>query len=215
MPIPQGPKEEQCVSMMQKILSFELKRRIAELYSRMENAYDAVARQLNFTCEGCPDNCCDSFFQHHTYIEWAYLWEGLYTLPEAQRETYIERAKNCVIESEAMLGRGERPALMCPVNDEGLCALYSYRLMICRMHGVPSAFMRPDGRKIEFPGCFRCQDLVEGKENIPVVDRTELYRDLAMLEAEFLGHRRHVLPRVKLTLAQMLVQGPPRIPEPC
>ena len=55
----------------------DLSKKIADLYRRMEEAYDKVAVSLNFSCAGCPDNCCDSFFQHHTYIEWAFLWEGL------------------------------------------------------------------------------------------------------------------------------------------
>ncbi|PKN45763.1 MAG: hypothetical protein CVU58_08235, partial [Deltaproteobacteria bacterium HGW-Deltaproteobacteria-16] len=53
------------------ILQPELAAKIANLYSRMEQAYDLVARQLDFTCDGCPDNCCDSYFLHHTHVEWA------------------------------------------------------------------------------------------------------------------------------------------------
>lgn len=193
-------------------LTPELAKRIADLYARMEIAYDRVAKALSFSCEGCPSNCCDSFFQHHTYIEWAYLWEGLNTLPEDRRKLLLQRAATYVAESEALLAKGERPALMCPLNENGRCSLYSYRLMICRMHGVPSEFTRPDGRKMSFPGCFRCQELVGHTTNPPhVVDRTKLYRELAELETTLLGSRRSILPRVKLTLAQMMVQGPPRI----
>ncbi|MEA2083804.1 MAG: hypothetical protein U9O82_06085 [Thermodesulfobacteriota bacterium] len=194
----------------------DISRRIADLYSRMESAYDKVAAALDFSCKGCPDNCCDSFFQHHTYVEWAYLWEGMKTLSEKRRKSLIERAEICAKECDETLAKGERPCVMCPLNEDGLCVLYPYRLMICRMHGIPSSFMRPDGIKISFPGCFRCQEQVESKNDTPVLDRTELYRELADLEVSLLGARRHTMPKVKLTLAQMLVKGPPgSIEETC
>lgn len=197
--------------MVENRLDSEFSGKIAALYERMEQAYDQVARRLDFSCTGCPDNCCDSFFLHHTYIEWAYLWQGLNGLPGERREALLGRAARYVAESEAMLARGERPDLMCPLNDEGLCSLYAHRLMICRMHGVPAGLTRPDGKTMRFPGCFRCQELVGDSEEVPTVDRTGLYRELVSLETALLGHKRHIMPRVKLTIAQMLVQGPPNL----
>lgn len=195
--------------MKTEILPEEIARQVAELYSDMETAYDALARELMFTCRGCPDNCCDSYFQHHTYTEWAYLWEGLRKLPEEKRKYFEKRAEDYVTESNRMLAQGERPSLMCPVNEEGLCALYPHRLMICRMHGVPSAMTRPDGKRLEFPGCFRCQEIVAGRDDVPHLDRTRLYQRLVLLEMEWLGQKRTILPKVKMTLAEMIVKGPP------
>jgi len=191
------------------VLGPEISKKIAELYARMEEAYDEVAQALAFSCEGCPDNCCDSFFLHHTYVEWAYLWEGLNSLPQERLAELTERAAHYVTESEIMLARGERPVVMCPLNDNGLCSVYSHRLMICRMHGVPSSLTRPDGKKLQFPGCFRCQEMVGDREDVPTVDRTDMYKELVALETALLGARRHILPRVKLTIAQMIVKGPP------
>ncbi len=193
------------------VLDPEISKKMAELYARMEEAYDEVARTLEFSCKGCPDNCCDSFFLHHTYVEWAYLWEGLNKLPKERLEELAERAAHYVTESEIQLGRGERPMLMCPLNENGLCSVYSHRLMICRMHGVPSSLTRPDGKKLQFPGCFRCQEIVNGRGDVPTVDRTELYKELVALETALLGSRRHILPRVKMTIAQMIVKGPPEL----
>jgi len=202
--------------MKQLLLKPAVSGRIAELYSQMETAYGQIAARLHFSCQGCPDNCCDSYFQHHTYIEWAYLWEGLAALSGQEREIILERARTCVSESEKTLAKGKRPNQMCPLNQEGLCVLYSHRLMICRLHGVPAALTRPDGRKLSFPGCFRCQELISQMEgadpgNISL-DRTELFRRLVDLEVALVGHKRHMLPKVKLTLAQMLVLGPPKLP---
>lgn len=192
-------------------LSPKLSDHIADLYRRMEAAYDRVAQALSFSCRDCPDNCCDSYFQHHTYIEWAYLTDGLAALPAEKQQQISERAAAYIRASEAALGRDERPAVLCPLNEDGLCILYTHRLMICRMHGVPSSFTRPDGKSISSPGCFVCQKLVEENPAATgvIVDRTELYRELAGLEALFLGVRRKYLPRVKLTLAEMIVTGFP------
>jgi hypothetical protein len=191
------------------ILPAAISERMARLYHDMEGAYDKLAHSLHFSCAGCPDNCCDSYFQHHTYVEWAYLWEGLLALEEKDRETFVARAAEYVRQSERLLARGERPQLMCPLNEEGLCAIYPHRLMICRLHGVPSAMTRPDGKKLEFPGCFRCQELVGGRAHVPHLDRTAMYQELVAIEMAWLGPQRRVLPKVRMTIADMLVKGPP------
>ncbi len=201
---------------MKKIaLPFELLKKLQEIYRTLEEEYDRVAGELVFSCRDCPDNCCDSYFLHHTYVEWAYLWMGLQELEsedlaeiEVKAGEYIQRCAKAEI-------RGERPQVMCPLNREGLCILYGHRMLVCRTHGVPARMRRPDGRVLRFPGCFHCQDIVEkadGKVEDLSVDRTPMLYQLAQLEAELLDHRRHLLPRVKMTIAQMIIKGPPTIP---
>lgn len=182
--------------------------RIADLYRRMEQAYDIVARQLDFTCDGCPDNCCDSYFQHHTYLEWAYLREGLDGLAPEQRREVEKRAAGYVAASEEALAMEERPGIMCPLNEEGRCLLYRHRLMICRMHGVPSSLTFPNGRKQTFPGCFRCQELVSDRPAVPTVERAPLFKELVALEQELLVGRQGQLPKVKKTIAEMILREP-------
>ena len=190
-------------------------RRLAALYDRMQREYDRAAAQApGFTCAGCPQNCCTSFFQHHTYVEWAYLWQGLEALPGARRAGFLERARDYLDAARAAQARGEVPAAMCPLitregedGGAGRCGLYAHRLMICRLHGVPHALATPGRPPREFPGCWRYG---EAAAAAPVLlDRTPLYRELAGLERDFLGPRAGRLPRVDLTLAEMLVQGPP------
>ena len=185
--------------------------KLSRLYSEMEGAYNRVAGKIGLTCPGCPDNCCTSYFQHHTYIEWAYLWKGIRSCPEEMQRKMVARAGEYVRESQILLAQGLRPRIMCPLNHNGLCQLYKYRLMICRMHGVPNTFTRPDGKKMRFPGCSRCQGLYSDLEEVPVLDRTGFYRDLASLEMAFVGPKMKTLPRVNLTLAEMLVSAPPVI----
>ena len=197
--------------MTENILTDELAGRLADLYERMAEAYDQVAGELSFTCADCPDNCCDSFFLHHTLIEWAYLWQGLQKLEADRLEEIRERARKYLAACTGSLAAGERPQVMCPLNDNGRCSLYLHRLMICRMHGVPSSFSLPDGRKQEFPGCFRCQELTENRESTPEVDRTGLYRELAELERELLSSLKKPRSRIKMTIAEMIVNGSPEL----
>jgi hypothetical protein len=90
--------------------------------------------------------------------------------------------------------------------------------MICRLHGVPAAMTRPDGRTLKFPGCFRCQETVrekyEREKEVPFMDRTELLGKIAALESELLGGKRHLFPKVRRTIAEMIAAGPPRIDKP-
>ena len=194
------------------MLTPEFNKQLAELYHDMEAAYAQTAKAINFSCSGCPDNCCDSYFLHHTYTEWSYLWHGLKTLDEGQLQKITAKAAQYVVHSEAALARGERPIIMCPLNTEGLCSLYPYRLMICRLHGVPATFTRPDGQKLDFPGCFQCQEHLSASNSNPTLDRTQFFRRLVELEIGLLGHKRMTAPKVKLTIAQMIVKGPPQLP---
>ncbi len=176
---------------------------LATLYAEMEAAYDKVATLLDFSCNGCPDNCCDSYFQHHTYIEWAYLREGFQALPAEGQADYQDRARSALALYREALARAERPQVMCPINDNGRCGLYQHRLMICRLHGVPASMTSPNGQQHQFPGCFRCQELTEGRTNVTTMDRTRFFKTMVSLEQAFLGGR--TLPRIKMTLAEMLV----------
>jgi len=186
-------------------------RKLALLYERMQDEYAAASQALGLSCQDCRQNCCLSHFQHHTYVEWAYLWQGLKALPQKRLTEYLRRARENVEACRASLAMGRTPAVMCPLNDEGLCGLYTHRLMICRLHGVPNVLRRPDGQQAAFPGCWRAQELSQGLERLPLMDRTPLYRELLGLEAALLGKRLGKLPKVDLTLAEMLVAGPPQM----
>jgi len=199
-------------------LPTELAQELAAIYEDMEEGYDKVARDIGLTCEGCPDNCCDSYFLHHTYSEWAYLWQGLQALAPEMQDRIRDRAAEYLRQCKGQLAEGRRPQIMCPLNENGLCALYQHRMLVCRMHGIPATMTRPDGQSMRFPGCFRCQEIVEQKygqpEAAPSMDRTELFRRMVGVESRLLGDKRHLMPRIKMTIAEMIVQGPPSLPVP-
>lgn len=188
---------------------------IEALYQDMEQSYDRTASLLGHSCTGCPDNCCDSYFLHFTYIEWSYLWYGMKLLSREKQQEIISRALLYEKGSEKLLAGGERPRLMCPLNESGRCILYKYRLMVCRTHGVPAVMIRPDGKKLTFPGCFRCQELVDQHESdmqTVMMERTPLLRRLVALEQDLLEGKRNLVPKVRMTIGGMLKAGPPTVP---
>ncbi len=195
--------------MSESLLPENISGQIAAIYEEIEKQYDVVAAELDFGCAGCPDNCCDSYFLHHTYSEWAYLWQGLLELPAEKRQEFERRSQEYISQSQEALGRGERPQIMCPLLDDGLCGLYKHRLLICRLHGVPSSMTRPDGQQLLFPGCFRCQEITGDRADVPRMDRTKLFQQFVQIEMEWLGVKRNVLPKVKMTIAEMIIKGPP------
>lgn len=195
---------------MKKLLPTQAFRKLTSLYADMQTTYDEHAALLGLRCDNCQQNCCTSFFQHHTYIEWAYLLHGLGTLPPALCTTYQERAQQYVQAAQAALAQGQRPHIMCPLNDDGRCGVYAHRLMICRLHGVPNKLRYPSGQEREFPGCFQSQELCATRDIVPVLDRTALYTRLMELEMGFVGAQLRRRPRVDLTLAEMIVRGVPQ-----
>ncbi len=201
--------------MKEIVLSESVIWQLETIYEKLEWLYRETAEKLHFTCHGCSDNCCDSYFQHHTYLEWAYLDLGLKTFPEEKRKTIRNRALDYQERCKLAEKRGERPQVMCPLNEDGLCIIYRYRLLVCRTHGVPATMTRPDGRQLAFPGCFRCQEKIQKRfihqSQAPHVERTPLLQQLARLENELLDNKRHVYPRVKMTIADMILAGPPTI----
>lgn len=184
---------------------------LAELYQAMQTSYDEVASKIGLSCTQCTDNCCVSYFQHHTYIEWAYSWEGLKACGAEKKDAILTRAQDYMEQARESLRQNRKPKLMCPVNEYGWCLLYDFRLMICRLHGVPNVVRMPDASVRFFPGCEPCQELTRGMAEVARMDRTLFYHRLAELEKSFLGPKYGQLPKVNLTLADMIVQGPPRI----
>ena len=77
---------------------------------------------------------------------------------------------------------------------------------------------RPDGQALKFPGCFRCQEIIQeeykNEADVPFMNRTELLGRIAALESELLGGKRHLFPKVRRSIAEMIADGPPRIDKP-
>ncbi len=154
------------------------------LYSEMDAAYENAARSYGFHCRGCGENCCETRFYHHTWIEYLGMDDGFAKLPEDIRESCRKRAGEVIRRMRAADTEGRTRRIMCPVNIDGRCAVYDARPMICRMHGIPHELRRP-GRAPDFgPGCGSFMARFGGKGYI-AFDRTPFYRKMAFLESDF------------------------------
>jgi Fe-S-cluster containining protein len=176
---------------------------LKSLYAQMDQSYDAVADAYGFHCSGCADNCCLTRFFHHTLVEFLYLRKGFADLDEnVQEEIRICAAdvNEKVMQAEAV---GNISRVMCPLNMQGLCVLYEYRPMICRLHGIPHELIHPVKNKILGPGCHEF-DAQCGKKEYIAFNRTPFYRQMALLERR-LREMTGFTGRLKKTVAQMLV----------
>lgn len=153
------------------------------LYAAMQAGYDAVAGSCGFSCEGCKDNCCVQRFFHHTHIEYLLLKEGMKQADEELRERIFSRANMVVNSYMHEIEAGELMPIMCPVNEGGLCTLYEWRPMICRLHGLPYKSPKRDGTELLGDGCARFY--VQHPDVELRLDRSMFYPQMAQLELEY------------------------------
>ena len=177
--------------------------RLQEIFDNMDRQYDEVAGQYGFQCNGCEDNCCRTRFYHHTYLEYLYIHSGFNNLAIQTKQKIISRAGDvCRINDMA----DEKPAAtkpMCPLNFDGLCSLYNYRPMICRLHGIPHELRKPGQSVFRGPGCGMFAVLCSDKR-YREFDRTPIYFSMAKLEGE-LKQAIGLTGKIKLTIAEMFV----------
>ncbi|MDY6823319.1 MAG: hypothetical protein SWH68_05900 [Thermodesulfobacteriota bacterium] len=179
--------------------------RLAEIYEKMDETYDAVAGQYGFGCAGCTDNCCKTRFYNHTYIEYLYLMDGIDALPSDQRDAVGHQAIETCSAIKTAEERGETPRVLCPLNVDGLCDMHGRRLMICRLHGIPYEIHRPGSEPFFGQGCAIFDERCAGMDYIPF-DRTPFYRDMAQLEQD-LRENAGLTGKFKMTIAEMIVHG--------
>ena len=95
--------------------------------------------------------------------------------------------------------------LICPLNFDGLCTLYTNRPMICRLHGISHELRKPGQNIIRGPGCGMFDRGCSDRSYLKF-DRTPFYLEMARLESE-LKQAVDLSGRVKMTIAEMIVSG--------
>ena len=174
------------------------------IYADMDRKYREAAIYYDFNCIGCKDNCCFTHFYHHTLLEYLYVIEGFNTLDHEKKIEIKYRASEVCPKTVEANERGMTVRLMCPLNFDGLCVLYSFRPMICRLHGIPHEFKMPDGSKLSRPGCEVFSKQCAAKSYFKF-DRTPFYTDLAGLEKD-LRQAVGLTQKIKMTVAQMIAE---------
>lgn len=176
--------------------------RLASLYRSIDEVYAQLASHYgSFSCEGCTDNCCTTVFAHYTLIENFYFLEGFDALPAVRKKEAIERAEKYLRKLE----KAEKEtalSIMCPVNFEGLCAVYEQRPLICRVHGLPAQVSSPQKGVEHWNGCLRFQAL-HGDHIDLEIDRTYFYAEIAALEVDLRRDLMH-FEKYRKTIAHMV-----------
>jgi Fe-S-cluster containining protein len=180
-------------------------RKIEETYFEMDRAYADAASHYGFSCSGCEDNCCLTRFFHHTAIEYAYLIFGFTRLDLDRQRLYLARADAYNAEMIRAQQEGRGFSYMCPVNDGGLCALYEFRPMICRLHGISNELAPPGRGKIFGTGCGEFE-MNFGRVPYVTFDRTPFYTRMAELERVF-RKQAGTTEKLKMTVAGMLLSS--------
>lgn len=179
--------------------------RLAELYAAMDRQYAAAASHYGFHCDGCPENCCRTRFYHHTVLEYLYLMRGVEQLSPETRDAVLIAAARVVCETHEADLSGKRNRFMCPLNREQRCMVYSFRPMICRLHGISHELHRNDGTILHGEGCRHFDDHARGRAYIRF-DRTPFYRQMALLEKDA-RLASGITGKLKMTIAEMLTAG--------
>jgi len=177
-------------------------KRLKQLYANMDQAYRKAANYYAFTCKGCEDNCCQTRFYHHAVAEYVYLMEGFHALGEKQQSEIKKRALTACKKQHEADEKQIAIHVMCPLNIDGLCVLYEYRPMICRLHGIPHELQKPGQGIICGPGCGLFATQCQGKPYFKF-DRTPFYVEMANLEQD-LRQYIDISGKFKMTIARML-----------
>ena len=185
-----------------RILSVFLDR-LQDIFAAMDREYLRAAAQYQFHCDGCRDNCCLTRFYHHTFLEYFLLLGNFEKMEPRQKNGIIARAEAVCRETALADIKGLPVRLMCPLNADGLCCLYSFRPMICRMHGIPHELQKPGQKVIHGPGCHTFDARCGGRQYVKF-DRTPFYTALAGLENEF-KQAAGLAGRIKMTVAEMII----------
>jgi len=136
-------------------------------------------------------------------LEFFYIFKGFEELSAEKRQDIRQKAEAVCSESLESERRGETIRLMCPLNENGLCLLYDYRPMICRLHGISHEIHRPDGQVLYGPGCDVFMNIAEKQKKVNF-DRTPFYKEIALLEKAF-REKTGNSQGVKMTVSQMLI----------
>jgi Fe-S-cluster containining protein len=178
--------------------------RLREIFDAMDRAYNEAEEYYQFFCSGCTDSCCLTRFYHHTFLEYFYLLTGYQATAKEKQNAIRKKAATVCRKTAAEGQQAIHVRHMCPLNFDGLCSLYAYRPMICRMHGIAHELHQP-GKAVSYaPGCHVFTKQCGHKEYHPF-DRTPFYIELAKLEKEF-KQDSGIDAKIKMTIAEMVMQ---------
>lgn len=154
----------------------QVRERYRELTAKVEAFFPRVQSRHGsaMQCKAGCTACCHVRLSV-TALEASVIRDGLATLPEEERARLAQRAK-------------QRTSGVCPALEaDGRCALYAWRPLVCRSHGVPIRHREPDGTA----ALSACDKNFDGGAGLPevspdcVLDQLTLSTMLGALDAAF------------------------------
>lgn len=184
-------------------MELTFRNKIGNLYSAIDAMYEVAAKHYKFSCEGCNASCCQTRFYHYTYAEFLYLKFGFDALDKSKKEHLKSLSDN--YENYYKKNSEESPQ-MCPLNENGLCLLYNWRPMICRLHGLPSETQDINMVATFYDGCekFIRQKTQDGYVYM-TINRTIYYREMSKIENE-LRKMHDITQPDRLTVSGMILR---------
>ncbi len=178
--------------------------KLFKIYGEIDRVCRDSAEHYGFSCDGCDDNCCKTVFYHYTVVESFALLEGFDKLPAEIRDESMRRGRDYLKNLEKHRGREEDLEMMCPLNYDGLCRIYEYRPLICRIHGFPGGLKHPVKGNQRFTGC-RIFNKTFQKKWTHFIDRTPFYTGIANLEGR-IRREMDYMQGFRKTIAEMLIE---------
>lgn len=176
--------------------------KLKNIYTKMDTAYSKASDHYGFECKGCRDNCCLTRFFHHTFLEYEYIKKGFSLLDDKIKEDAKNKAAEVCRKTLEIQEKNGEIRLMCPLNKNGLCLIYEYRPMICRLHGIAHELRRPGQKPAYGPGCREFTNQTKAM-NYFRFDRTPFYIEMSGLENE-LKKSAGINEKIKMTIAEMI-----------
>jgi hypothetical protein len=178
--------------------------RLQHIFRAMDRSYIRAIDHYGFGCHGCLQNCCQTRFHHHTYLEYLYVRAGFEKLDlQTQRKVQSLAGEVCRETAKAE-SEGTPVRFWCPLNCDERCILYAFRPMICRLHGIPHEIQKPGQVAVYGPGCGTFDDRCANKSYFKF-DRTPFYFEMATLESEF-REAAGLKDRIKMTISEMIIE---------
>jgi hypothetical protein len=163
----------------------ELIPRLTKLYRLIDSAYREAAEKMGFSCEGCDGvKCCTVDLTLHTFVEMLHLRRGFNALDTSSQLEILGRCRAMIKAKEDDPCADAYRNAVCALNFDGLCCLYEFRPMICRLAGIRHFIARPDGTAMESGGCARYEQEIISQYPGLRIDRTAFYRNMAEIEIE-------------------------------
>ena len=176
--------------------------RLEGIYGSIDKMYEEAARHYGFKCSGCDDNCCMTHFYHHTHIEFFFIIKGFRSLNRDLKSVILSQANAIQDKKEQDNTKKDPHRLMCPFNIDGKCVIYTFRPMICRMHGIPHELKKP-GTPVHYgQGCGLFMKNYFNENYYPF-NRTPFYFKMALLEDD-MKRENNLNGKFKKTISEML-----------